>query len=225
MTGERRPGHRMPYTAGEEIANVATHAAGIGLSIVGLVVLVTNAARFGNAYHVISVSIFGGTLIMLYVMSTLYHSFTHPGAKHVLRVLDHISIYLLIAGSYAPFTLVVLRGGWGWTLLTVTWSLAVLGIIFKVFFTEKRFRAITVLFYLALGWVVIIAIKPVIENLPTGGLLWLILGGFFYTSGIAFYLWHKLPYHHAIWHLFVLLGSLSHFFAVYFYVIPSSPQA
>jgi len=218
--------HNAPaqYSVGEEMANVATHAAGVGLSVAGLVVLVTNAARFGNAYHIVGVSIFGGTMILLYLMSTLYHSFTHPGAKHVMRVLDHVCIYLLIAGSYTPFTLVNLRGGWGWSLLVIIWSLAALGIMFKVFFTERRFNFVAVFFYVALGWAVIVAIKPVMDNVPMGGLFWLALGGFFYTYGVTFYLWRKLPYHHAIWHLFVLLGSLSHFFAVFFYVVPSAPS-
>lgn len=208
------------YTAGEEMANVAIHAVGVGLSIAALVIMVMDAARQGNTYHVVGVSIFGGTLILLYLMSTLYHSMTHPKVKPVFRVLDHISIYLLIAGSYTPFTLVTLRGGWGWTMLVVTWTFALLGILFTLFFKKRRYSFIGVLLYIAFGWLVVFAIKPVVENLEVGGLVWLILGGFFYTFGVIFYMWHRLPYHHAIWHLFVLMGSLSHFFAIYLYVTP-----
>ena len=210
------------YTRREEYANIATHAVGVALSVVALVVMVVYASRHGNPYHIVSVSIFGATLILLYLMSTLYHSMQHPKVKYVFRVFDHSCIYLLIAGSYTPFTLVTLRGGWGWTLLGLTWGLALCGIVFKIFFT-KRFSILSTIMYIAMGWLVLIAIVPIVENVPAGGLAWLVAGGLLYTSGVIFYVWRRIPYHHAIWHLFVMAGSFCHFLAVYYYVLP--PQA
>lgn len=210
------------YTRREEFANVATHAAGVLLSIVALILMVVYAVHNGDVYHIVSVSIFGATLILLYLMSTLYHVFRHPTVKHVFRVFDHSCIYLLIAGSYTPFTLVTLRGGWGWTLFGLTWGLALCGIVFKIFFT-KRFDILATLTYIALGWLVLIAIKPVLHSIPSGGLAWLVAGGLLYTFGVVFYLWRRIPYHHAIWHLFVMGGSFCHFLAVYYYVLP--PQS
>ena len=207
------------YTRREEYANVATHAVGVLLSIVALVLMVIYATENGDPYFIVAVSIFGATLILLYLMSTLYHSFRHPKVKHVFRVFDHSCIYLLIAGSYTPFTLVSMRGGWGWTLFGLTWGLALCGIVFKIFFT-KRFGILSTLMYIALGWLVVIAAKPVISNVPAGGLAWLFAGGLLYTSGVVFYAWRRVPYHHAIWHLFVMAGSFCHFLAVYYYVLP-----
>lgn len=207
------------YTQREEYANIATHGIGALLSIVALVVMVVYATRYGNPYHIVSVSIFGATLILLYLMSTLYHTFRDPKIKHVFRVFDHSCIYLLIAGSYTPFTLVTLRGGWGWTLFGLTWGLALCGVVFKIFFT-KRFNLLSTLMYIALGWTAIIAIKPVIENVPVWGITWLVSGGLLYTFGTIFYLWRRIPYHHAIWHLFVMAGSFCHFLAVFYYVLP-----
>jgi hemolysin III len=210
------------YSRREEWANIATHGLGVALSVVALIMMLVAAARHGDSYHVTGVAIFGGSLILLYLMSTLYHTFTDPRRKHFFRMLDHASIYLLIAGSYTPFMLVPLRGGWGWTLLCVTWGLAVAGVLFK-FLHGKRFSALSVLIYIGMGWLVVVATKPVLERVEPGAILWLAVGGLFYTSGVAFYLWRRLPYHHAIWHLFVLMGSFSHFLAVYFYVLPSGP--
>ena len=207
------------YTRGEEYANIGTHAVGIVLSIVALVLMVLFAAENGDPYFIVAVSIFGATLILLYLTSTLYHSVRHPKVKHVFRVFDHVCIYLLIAGSYTPFTLVTLRGGWGWTLFGLTWGLALFGIIFKIFFT-KRFSILSTFMYIALGWLVVIAIKPVVLTVPAGGLAWLVAGGLLYTFGVLFYLWRRIPYHHAIWHLFVMAGSFCHFLAVYYYVTP-----
>ncbi|MDK1021016.1 MAG: hemolysin III family protein [Candidatus Hydrogenedentes bacterium] len=207
------------YTRGEEYANIGTHAVGIVLSIVALVLMVLFAAENGDPYFIVAVSIFGATLILLYLTSTLYHSVRHPKVKHVFRVFDHVCIYLLIAGSYTPFTLVTLRGGWGWTLFGLTWGLALFGIIFKIFFT-KRFSILSTFMYIALGWLVVIAIKPVVLTVPAGGLAWLVAGGLLYTFGVLFYLWRRIPYHHAIWHLFVMAGSFCHFLAVYYYVMP-----
>ena len=207
------------YTRREEYANIGTHAVGVVFSIAALVLMVLYAAKNGDPYFIVAVSIFGATLILLYLMSTLYHSVQHPKVKHVFRVFDHACIYLLIAGSYTPFTLVTLRGGWGWTLFGLTWGLAFCGIMFKVFFT-KRFSILSTLMYIALGWLVVIAIKPVVGAVPTGGLAWLLAGGLLYTFGVLFYVWRRIPYHHAIWHLFVMAGSFCHFLAVYYYVMP-----
>ncbi len=207
------------YSRREEYANIATHAVGVLLSIVALVLMVVFAAENGDPYFIVAVSIFGATLILLYLMSTLYHSFRHPKVKHVFRVFDHSCIYLLIAGSYTPFTLVSMRGGWGWTLFGITWGLALCGIVFKIFFT-KRFNILSTLMYIALGWLVVVAAKPIIDSVPTGGIVWLFAGGMLYTSGVVFYVWRRVPYHHAIWHLFVMAGSFCHFLAVYYYVLP-----
>ncbi|KAA3643600.1 MAG: hemolysin III family protein [Chloroflexi bacterium] len=207
------------YSLGEEIANSITHAVGIVLSIGGLAVLTAFASVFGNAWHIVGVSIFGASLILLYTSSTLYHSIQLPRAKSVLRVLDHSAIFLLIAGTYTPFTLVNLRGVWGWTIFGVVWGLAALGIVFKVTML-KKWSFLSIILYAGMGWLVVVAIKPMLATVAAGGLLLLLLGGLAYTGGIIFYVWRKLPYHHAIWHLFVLTGSLLHFFAVLFYVIP-----
>lgn len=207
------------YSRREEFANVATHAVGVLFSIVALVLMIIYANENGDPYFIVAVSIFGATLILLYLMSTLYHSFQHPKVKHVFRVFDHSCIYLLIAGSYTPFTLVSMRGGWGWTLFGLTWGFALCGVVFKIFFT-KRFNVLSTLIYIALGWLVVIAAKPVLSSVPTGGIAWLFAGGLLYTSGVVFYAWRRLPYHHAIWHLFVMAGSFCHFVAVYFYLAP-----
>lgn len=207
------------YSFGEELAHSITHGLGAALSIAGLAVLVTLAAVRGDAWHVASCAIFGATLVFLYTASTLYHSITHPGAKKVLRVFDHSAIFLLIAGTYTPFTLVNLRGGWGWTLFVIIWGLALFGIVYKVT-AKNRFRFLSVLLYLAMGWLVLIAIKPMVSSVPPAGLWLLLAGGLFYTIGVIFYAWKRLPYGHAVWHLFVMAGSVCHFFAVLLYVIP-----
>ena len=209
------------YSRGEEIANSIIHGVGIVLSIGGLAVLTSFASVFGNAWHIVSVSIFGASLILLYTTSTLYHSISLPRVKGVLRVLDHIAIFLLIAGTYTPFTLVNLRGVWGWTIFGVVWGLAALGIVFKITML-KKWTLLSTLIYLGMGWIMIAAVKPMLASVATGGLLLLLLGGLAYTGGIIFYIWRKLPYHHAIWHVFVLTGSVLHFFAVLFFVIPLS---
>lgn len=207
------------YTRNEEIANIITHGIGAVLSVIGMFLLVIYATQHGDAYHITSVSIFGATLILLYLMSTLYHSFQHPKLKRVFRILDHSSIYLLIAGSYTPFTLVAMRGPWGWSMLALIWSLAIAGVVFKLFYTG-HFHFISTGIYIGMGWVALIAIKPMLESVPTGGLILLVLGGVLYTGGTAFYLWEKLPYNHAVWHGFVMGGSFCHFMAVYHYVLP-----
>ncbi|MFP4309634.1 MAG: PAQR family membrane homeostasis protein TrhA [Desulfococcaceae bacterium] len=207
------------YRPGEEIANSVTHGIGAGLAIAALGVLTAFASRFGDAWHVVSVSIYGATLILLYTASTLYHGIPLPRAKAVLRVLDHVAIFLLIAGTYTPFTLVNLRGPWGWTLFGLIWALAAFGIVFELT-PLRRFQRVSLSLYLGMGWVVVVAIRPMWQAVAPGGLILLAAGGLCYTLGVIFYVWRRLPYHHAIWHLFVLGGSVCHFFTVLFYVIP-----
>jgi hemolysin III len=212
------------YTLGEEIAHSVTHGIGVLLSIAGLAVLVAFAALRGDAWHIVGCSIFGATLVLAYTASTVYHAIpgTFQRAKKVLRVLDHAAIYLLIAGTYTPFTLVNLRGPWGWTLFGVVWGMAVAGIVFKATLIG-RLRVLSVAFYVVMGWLVLIAARPLGRAVGLGGLVLLIAGGVVYTLGVAFYAWKRLPYHHAIWHGFVLAGSTLHFFAVLFYVVPQAP--
>jgi hemolysin III len=204
---------------GEEIANAVTHGLGAAASIAGLAVLVVAAATRGDAWHVVSVSIFGATLVMLYAASTLYHGLPLGRAKAVFRVLDHSAIYLLIAGTYTPFALVSLRGPWGWSLLGVIWGCAVAGIVLRTTFGVRWPIALVVL-YVAMGWAGIVAVRPMIAAMPGRGLALVALGGIAYTLGIVFYSWRRLPYHHAVWHLFVLAGSALHYFAVLLYVVP-----
>ncbi len=206
-------------TVGEEIANSITHGAGLGLSVAALVVMVVAAALRGTALHVACCSVYGATLVILYASSTLYHALPWPRAKRVFRAIDHSSIFLLIAGTYTPFTLLVLKGGWGWSLFGVVWGIAVVGVVFKTFSVEK-FPVLSPLLYLAMGWVVIVAIKPLVAVLPPGGLVLLFAGGIFYSAGLIFYAWKIVPFNHAAWHLFVLGGSICHFFGVLFYAIP-----
>lgn len=207
------------YTVREEITNSITHGIGMLLSIAGLVLLATLACRYGDAWHIVSCSIFGTTLILLYTASTLYHSIPHPRAKEILRIIDHSAIFLLIAGTYTPFTLVNLRGHWGWSLFGVIWGLALLGIIFQLT-PLRRSKVLSLVLYIGMGWAVVVAAKPLLASVAPQGLLLLAAGGLAYTLGVVFYVWRKLPHHHAIWHIFVLSGSILHFFAVLFYVIP-----
>jgi hemolysin III len=168
---------------------------------------------------VVSVSIYGATLVLLYGATTLYHSIPHPAAKRVLRIADHVSIYLLIAGTYTPFALVTLRGGWGWTLFGLAWGLCFFGILFKLAFAE-RYDFVSTALYVAMGWLVLIAIKPVMQALPSEGLIMLLVGGLSYTFGVVFYLLDsRMPYFHALWHLFVIAGSVLHYFTVMFFVV------
>jgi hemolysin III len=205
----------------EEIANSVTHGFGLALSVIGLIVLIVLACLYGSALHLVSCSIYGATLVMLYTASTLYHSFRSPRIKHIFKIIDHCSIYLLIAGTYTPFTLVMLRGGWGWSLFGIVWMLSFVGIIFKLFFVNK-FQIISTIVYVLMGWIVVVAIKPMVAMIPLGCILWLVAGGLFYTTGVIFFAWHKIPFNHAIWHVFVVAGSVCHFLAVIFYVIPAN---
>ena len=203
----------MRYTLGEEIANSITHGFGALLSAAGVAILIAAAAVNGNSWHIVSFSIFGATLILLYLTSTLYHSFTHPTAKKVLKVIDHSAIYLLIAGSYTPFLLVSLRGWWGWTLFGIIWTCAIAGIVLKGV-CIGRFHKTSVAIYLTMGWFCIVALKQLLIHVPYLSILLLILGGVSYTVGIIFYAWRKMPYNHAVWHLFVLTGSTLHYLSV-----------
>jgi hemolysin III len=225
------PGAVMPhlpvsprYSLGEEIANSVTHGLGIVLAIAGLAVLTAFAARNGDAWHVAACAIFGAALIICYTTSTLYHSIQIERVKHVLRALDHSAIFLLIAGTYTPFMLINLRGPWGWSLLAVIWTIAITGIVLRLVL-RGRLHGLVVLLYVAMGWLVVVAMRPLIEHVAPGGIALLAAGGVAYTSGILFYRWKRLPGNHAIWHGFVLLGSTLHYFAVLFYVIPWSNAA
>jgi hemolysin III len=217
-------GREKLYTAGEEIAHALTHGLGIVLAIAGLTVMVARATLYGDAWHIVGAAIFGTTLVLMYTASTLYHSIPAeqlPNTKRVLRIIDHSSIYLLIAGTYTPFTLVTLNGPWGWSLFGIVWGLALVGVVFKLFATG-RFERLSLAIYLGMGWCVIIAIKPLVRELPTGGLVLLIAGGLAYTGGVAFYALDSRRYFHAIWHAFVLAGSVLQYFAVLLYVIPGA---
>jgi hemolysin III len=203
----------------EELVNSLTHGTGALLSAAGLIVLVVPACLHGTTLQIVSCSIYGTTLLLLYTASTLYHTVRSPRLKHIFKVIDHSCIYLLIAGTYTPFTLVTLQGSLGWTLFGLIWALAAAGIVFQIFFVY-RFKILATIAYVLMGWVALIAIKPLLEALPAGGFAWLLAGGIVYTSGALFYLIKKLPYNHAIWHLFVLGGSACHYVAVLLYVVP-----
>jgi hemolysin III len=209
------------YSPGEEIANSVTHGIGIVLAIAALCILTVFAASYGDVWHIVSVSVYGTTLILLYTASTLYHSIQEQSRKGIFQNLDHSAIYLLIAGTYTPFTLVSLRGYWGWWLFGVIWGLAVLGIVFQ-FLPLRRRKTVSMVLYIGMGWAVVAAIRPLIQSVEAGGIFFLISGGLAYTLGILFYAWEKMNYNHAVWHLFVLAGSVLHFFAVLLYIIPNS---
>lgn len=203
----------------EEIANTLTHAVGVMLSLGALVLLIIFSSLKGNSYHIIGCTIFGTSLLLLYLMSTLYHLASKPRYKKIFRTLDHSSIYILIAGTYTPFTLVNLNGAWGWTLFGLVWGIACLGIAIEIF-SRRRIVALSLTLYIGLGWLILIAIQPLFTGVETGGIILLLCGGLVYSLGVLFYVWKSLVFHHAIWHIFVLMGSIFHFFAVFFYVIP-----
>lgn len=204
-----------------EILNSLTHGAGVLLSIAGLVLLVVFASmRDPDAWKIVSFTVYGTSLIMMFTASTLYHAFRDRKTKHFLNLFDHASIYVLIAGTYTPFTLVSMRGPWGWTIFGVIWGLAVGGVIFKLFFYKDKYRLLSAILYVMMGWVIIIALRPLVRNVPPGGLYWLLAGGLSYSAGVIFYLNRKYRFNHVIWHLFVLGGSICHFFAIFYYVLP-----
>jgi hemolysin III len=207
------------YSPGEELANSITHGVGVVLAVGALGILTAFATLFGDAWCIVGCSIFGATLIILYTASTLYHSIPIPRVKTLFRVFDHAAIFLLIAGTYTPFMLVNLRGPWGWSLFGVVWGIALIGVIFQVSLL-RRWPIASVGLYVGMGFLAVVAIKPLLAALTPAGLSLLIAGGIAYVLGLAFYGWRRLPYHHAVWHLFVLAGSTFHFFAVLLYVIP-----
>ncbi len=219
------PAHRLTSPSRsslrEELANSITHGIGVLLSIAGLVILILVAAWHGTTRHIVSSALYGTSLVLLYLASTLYHAVQHPKAKKVLRICDHSAILLLIAGTYTPFTLISLHGPWGWSLFGTIWGLAVLGIIMELT-SLRRFRALLISLYLVMGWAVVTAIKPMLNHVAPLGLWLLLAGGLCYTGGLIFYLWKRLPYHHAVWHLFVLTGSILHYFAILYAVLPHS---
>lgn len=209
-------------TAREEIANSVTHGFGLAASIAAAPILIVTAARSDDAWRVVAASLFATTLILLYAASTVYHAI--PGgvaarAKSVWQRLDHSAIYLLIAGTYTPVTLVSLRGPWGWSLLGVVWGLAAIGVVLKSVFGAGRLAALSTAVYLAMGWLALVACRPLLAQLAPGALLWLLAGGVAYSSGVCFFVWERKRYSHAIWHLFVLGGSACHTWAILAYVL------
>lgn len=206
------------YTAGEELVHSITHGIGVLIGIAVLVLLVVFSVLRGSVWEVVSCSVFGATFILLYLGSTLYHAVRNPRAKRVLKAVDHSAIYLLIAGSYTPYALAPLRGTLGWSIFGAIWGCALLGIFFKAFFTG-RFKAVSLASYLFMGWFCLIAVKPLYINLNSSGFIFLALGGVCYSIGAVFYAWKSLKWSHAVWHLFVLAGSVCHFFSVLFGIV------
>jgi hemolysin III len=201
---------------GEEIANSISHGLGLILAIIALPVLVFSAMKIGSTRFIVGVSVFGASMVVLYLASTLYHAVTHHEAKRFFRLFDHSAIFLLIAGSYTPFSLGVLRGAWGWTLLAIVWCLAIAGIVIKAF-PRTRHSWVCMVLYLVMGWLAIVAIKPIWELVPLPGIILILAGGVAYTGGLAFFAARNLRYSHFVWHLFVLAGTTCHFFAVLWY--------
>jgi len=207
------------YPYWEEFVNIVSHGIGFLLSIAALSLMVVYASLDGNAWHIVGVSIFGASLVVLYLASTLFHWSVRPNIRKYLNVLDHAAIYVLIAGTYTPFLLVTLNGAWGWTMFGIIWGLAIAGVVFKMFFTGK-YDKLSLVIYVLMGWLILIAIVPLLQNLSTMGLIWLLIGGVSYSIGAVFYLLNRLPFNHAIFHFWVLGGSICHFFAVFWHVIP-----
>ena len=211
------PQHRL-QSKGEEIANSVSHGLGFVLAVAGAPLLIATAIRRGTLADVVAVSVFAASMALLYLSSTIYHALPTGRIKNVFHVLDHAAIYLLIAGTYTPFTLGVLKGGWGWTLFGLVWGLAALGVLLKVF-AGIRWHGISTAVYVGMGWLIIIAAKPLWESLPLAGLVWLFAGGIAYTSGVYFYLKKNMRYGHLVWHLFVVAGTGCHFVAILHYAI------
>lgn len=207
------------YTKREEIANAITHGVGALFSVVALVLLLMYSIKHGSPTHIVSFSIYGTSMILLYLSSTILHSLREGKLKDIFEIMDHASIYMFIAGSYTPILLLVVKGALGITLLCIVWSIAFLGIIFKVLFT-KKFLFLSTMIYIGMGWLIVFALEPVILRLASEGLTMLIIGGLLYTIGTIFYMWRLFPFHHAVWHLFVVGGSTFHFFTMFYYVLP-----
>ncbi len=221
MHDMQRDAHTPLYSLGEEIAHSLTHGLGLLLSIAGLLALLVAAALRGDAWHIAGCAVFGGTLVLLYAASTLYHAIQERRVKQILQQLDHAAIFLLIAGTYTPFAFANLLGSWGWTLLGVVWSLAILGIVLEAAIPQ-RMQRVSLVLYLTMGWMIVVALGPLANSVHPEGLALLISGGLAYTLGVVFYAWEKLPFNHAVWHLFVMAGSACHFSCVFGYVIPST---
>ncbi len=206
------------FSRKEEILHAITHGIGAVLSIAGLVLLIIFSSFSGNPWKIVSVTIFGLTMLLMYLSSTIVHSLPEGRAKNIFQIFDHSAIYIFIAGTYTPFLLVHLRGITGWLLFGIVWGIALIGIIFKVFFV-KKFLLLSTFFYVLMGWLIVFAWHPLTSTMNEQGIRLLIIGGVIYTIGTLFYVIRKIPYHHVIWHIFVILGSVFHFFAVFYYVI------
>ncbi|GIO41779.1 PAQR family membrane homeostasis protein TrhA [Paenibacillus apis] len=207
------------YPRREEVANAITHGIGALLSVAALVLLIVFSSIKGTAWHVVSFTIYGVSMLLLYTSSTLVHSFKEGKLKDLFEIFDHSSIYIYIAGTYTPFMLVAVRGPLGWSLFGIVWGIALFGVLFKAFFT-KRFLFMSTIFYVVMGWLIVIAWGPLTAVIPSTGITLLVTGGIMYTLGTVFYVWRAFPYHHAVWHLFVLGGSVTHFFAILLYLLP-----
>jgi hemolysin III len=206
------------YSPLEEKTNIISHAIGLALSVIGTLLMLFRASGSGDILHIIGAGIFGASLIALYAASTFYHSAKDPKVRTRLRIVDHATIYLLIAGTYTPFTLITLKGWVGWTVFGVSWGMAACGVVLKLFFTG-RYNVLSTLMYILMGWIIIFAIKPLVNSFSIDGIFWLIAGGLAYTTGAIIYSIKKIPFNHAIFHMFVLLGSFCHFISVYVYVL------
>lgn len=209
----------MQYSLREEIANAISHGVGTLLSIPALICLIVYSSLYGNAWHIVSFTIYGVSLVLLYFCSTMLHSLPEGKWKDIFEILDHSMIYVLIAGTYTPFLLVTLRGALGWSMFGIVWGLAVIGIVFKIFFV-KRFMILSTILYIAMGWMIIFTFGPLRSQLSEPGIALLVSGGIIYTIGSIFYVWRKIPHHHMVWHIFVIAGSVCHFFSILFYVLP-----
>jgi len=218
MRGQAEPKY---YTPAEERINILSHAGALVLSVAGLLALVTRAVLYGDLVHLVSFSVFALSLMVLFAASTAYHRARDPALRIRLRQLDHAAIYVLIAGTYTPFTLITLQGSTGWVLFAIVWSMAATGIVLKLFFTG-RFKLVSTLMYVVMGWLIVFFIKPLVASFPLAGLAWLLAGGIAYTLGAVLYSIPKLPFHHAAFHLCVVMGGLCHFVAVFCYVLPAA---
>ena len=207
-------------SSSERLFNTITHGIGSVLSIVALVLMVVYASYNSDAWSIVGVSIFGSTLILLYMSSTLYHAFSNGRVKQIFKTLDQSFVYLLIAGTYTPVLLITLRNTLGWTVFVLVWAMAIGGITHRIFFFDKL-KKLSLVSYILMGWLSLIVFKSLLNAAPAELVIWLLIGGAFYTGGLIFYSWEKLPFNHAIWHLFVLGGSFSHFMGIYIYLIPS----
>ena len=208
--------HSRTQSIGEEIANSVSHGIGLMGAIAALPILMVAAAKQGDAAGIVGASVFGATMVLLYLSSMLYHALPTSKAKQIFQVLDHAAIFLLIAGTYTPFTLGVLYGAWGWTLFGLVWGFAIIGVILKAT-TGDRFQTLSTCLYLAMGWLVLIAVVPLWNNMHIWGLFWLLCGGISYTVGVGFFVAERVPYFHFVWHLFVVMGTVCHFIAVLYY--------